>query len=126
MKGFGLGAAAALVLLVPTPGIATASGDQVDLRSARSAARAAVRTHSSYRVIHDPSRLRTRSCWRSSHRTVHCSFDVTVGYRCFLDGPPPPGELCASVTGYRRWVVRVRAADAPRRLTARVVSVSSS
>jgi hypothetical protein len=125
VKGIGLGAAAALVLLLPASGIATASGDQIDLRSARSAARGAVQSHSSYRVIHDPSRLRTRSCWRSSRRVVHCSFEVMVGYRCFLDGTPPPGKLCAAVTGYRRWVVRVRAADGTRRLTTRVVSISA-
>jgi hypothetical protein len=123
LKGFGLGATA-LVFLSLTPGLATAAGDRIDLRSARSVAREAVRSDSSYRVIHEPSPLRTRSCWRSSRGTAHCSFDVTVGYRCFLDGPPPPGELCAAVTGHRRWLVRVRA-HGTRRLTARVVSVSS-
>jgi hypothetical protein len=81
-----------------------------------------VQAHSSYRVIHHPSRLRVRRCKRLSPRAMRCTLEVTVGYRCQLSGPPPPETYCTAVTGYRRWVVRVRAGHRP---AARVVSVSS-
>ena len=118
----GVALATVAVLMVLAPGTGTAARDRLELREARAAAREAVLAHATYRVIHRPSSLRTRSCWRVRNRPVRCSLAVTVGFRCYLAGPPPPDGLCAAVTGYRRWVVQVRDG---RRLEARIVSVSS-
>jgi hypothetical protein len=118
--GLALAASAVGFSLAPVSGLA--SGPELDARAARNAARQAVLSHSSYRVIHHPSRLRIRGCKRLSRRTMRCTLEVTVGYRCQLAGPPPPEAYCTAVTGYRRWVVRVRAGHRP---AARIVSVSS-
>jgi hypothetical protein len=115
-----LATVAATIVLAPATG--AAGRDRLELREGRALARETVLAHETYRVIHHPSPLRTRSCWRVSDRRVRCSLEATVGFQCYLAGPPPPDALCAAVTGYRRWVVQVRDGRRPR---AHIVSVSS-
>jgi hypothetical protein len=98
--GAGVVASAAVLALAP----AASGAQRVDLRDARTAARAAVRVDPSYRVIRSTRPLRMRACWRVP-RAVRCSLYRVAANPCALDG----GDgVCAQVLVRRTWLVEVR------------------
>ena len=78
---------------------------------------------------HDGHALLAVSPWR--RRRARWTAATASARRCSRSPLLPrrsaaAGQLCAAVTGYRRWLVRVRAANGGRKPAARVISVSSS
>jgi len=109
--GFAVGAATALVMVAPASG-----SHRLTVGDARDAARDAVLTDSTYRIIDSSEPLRTRHCWRAAGRVVHCSLVRTAPTPCALKGGTPAGTLCAQVLASRTWLVEIgprRAAPAP-------------
>jgi hypothetical protein len=92
---------AAVLGLAP---VGIAGSKRIDLRDARSAARAVVREHPSYRVIRSSEPLRLRACWRARGR-VRCSLYRLAPNPCALNGG---GGVCAQVLARRVWLVDVR------------------
>ncbi len=121
MKGLGFGAgagvAAAAALLAFAP-VGSAGPGGPGLATAGSAARAAVREHSSYRVIRSSHPLRVRRCWRHSHSVTRCSLYRVAPTPCALDGRE---GICAQVLARRVWLVDVRLRRG--RAVARVVRI---
>ena len=107
MKGFCLGSSAALAavgacLVLSPPAVAS---DGPGMREARAAAREAVRTHHSYRIIRSSHPLRVRACWRPARRVVRCSLYRVAPTPCALDGGT---GICVQVLARRVWRVDVR------------------
>jgi hypothetical protein len=103
---------------------ASAQPSHLDLQAARKAAREVVLSDRTYRIIDSTQPLRTRRCWRSPGRVVHCSLYRFAGTPCALDGGPPPGGLCVQVIARRIWLVEVKPADPPRVRLLRVVDTT--
>lgn len=108
MKGLGLGTGAAVVasaasLVFAPVGIAEERGPVIP--TARNAALAAVREHTTYRVIRSSHPLRVRRCWRHSHTVTRCSLFRVAPTPCALDGRD---GICAQVLARRVWLVDVR------------------
>jgi hypothetical protein len=121
LKGFGLGAGAAVaasaaVLAFAPVGSAGPAGP--GLATARNAAREAVREHPSYRVIRSSHPLRVRRCWRRSHHVTRCSLYRVAPTPCALNGRD---GICAQVLARRIWLVDVRLRRG--RAVARIVRV---
>jgi hypothetical protein len=104
-----------MLALAPV-GIAGERGPRLPV--ARDAALAAVREHSTYRVIRSSHPLRVRRCWRHSHTVTRCSLYRVAPTPCALNGR---GGICAQVLARRVWLVDVRLRRG--RTVARVVRV---
>jgi hypothetical protein len=107
---------AAVLAFAPTAGADRRPG----MREARTAARAAVLAHPTYRTIVSEAPLVTRSCRRAS-RSVRCRLHRWAPDPCALDGRDGP---CVQVLTRRIWHVRVTRRSG--RTIARVVRVSES
>jgi hypothetical protein len=112
-----LGVAAAAFVFTTAAG---AESRQPGMREARTAARAAVLEHPTYRRIQSNARLVTRSC-RRSRRAVHCSLYRWAPDPCALNGSEGP---CAQVLTRRTWLVQVTRRRA--RTTARMLRIADT
>jgi hypothetical protein len=113
----------ASVIAAFTPA-ASARPRHLDLPAARQAARAAVLSDPTYRIIDSTQPLRTRRCWRSPGRVVHCSLYRFAASPCALDGGPQPGAVCIQVIARRIWLVEVKPANPPAARLLRVVDTT--
>jgi len=100
--------------------VAGAERGRPGMRDARTAARAAVVEHPTYRSIESKARLVTRACWRS-RRGVRCSLYRWAPDPCALDGRDEP---CIQVLTRRTWLVEVTRRRG--RTTARVKRVADT
>ena len=97
---------AAAALSAAAPGLA-AKREHISLKAAGEAARRAVLSDSSYRVIDSSQPLRKRVCWRSPGNVVRCSLYRLAATPCALEGGAPPGGLCVQVLARRSWLVEI-------------------
>jgi hypothetical protein len=119
--GFAIAAAAGAVTAPAAP----AEKGHADLAAARQAARAAVLSDSTYRIIDSSAPLRMRRCWRAPGRALRCSLYRFAATPCALDGGPAAGTLCIEVIARRVWLVEVKLGDPPAARISRVVDTTS-
>ena len=100
----GLAAVAASALMMVAP---ASVSHRLTVGDARDAARQAVLSDSTYRIIDSTEPLHARHCWRSAGRVVHCSLFRRAPTPCALKGEAPAGTLCAQVLASRTWLVEV-------------------
>ena len=111
---------AAAALSAAAPGLA-AKREHTSLKTAGEAARRAVLSDSSYRVIDSSQPLRKRVCWRSPGNVVRCSLYRLAATPCALEGGAPPGGVCVQVLARRSWLVEIGPPASP--LPARIMRI---